>query len=70
MIVFYVFIAESPAVFADCEPDTMAAGSIVCAGVFGEKSSDREATFYADWHFIYEVESSVDVAGLKLFVIL
>jgi hypothetical protein len=55
----YIFIAKAPAVLADCEPHSMAAGSIICAGVFGVKSLDGIATFYADWHRIYELGSSM-----------
>jgi len=55
----YVFIAKASAVLADCEPHSMAAGSIVCAGVFGVKGLDGISTFYADWHRIYDLGSSV-----------
>jgi hypothetical protein len=49
---FYVFIAESATVLADSEAYSMAAGFIVCAGVFGVESLDWIPTFYADWHRI------------------
>jgi hypothetical protein len=55
----YVFIAEASAVFADRKPHSMAAGSIICAGVLGVQSLDGIATFYTDWHRIYVLCSSV-----------
>jgi hypothetical protein len=55
----YVFVAEASAVLADCEPHSMAAGPIIGAGVFGVKGLDRIATFYADWHRINGLGSSV-----------
>ena len=54
----YVFIAEASAVLADCEADSMAAGSVICTGVFGVEGLDGIATFYADWHRIYDLGSS------------
>jgi hypothetical protein len=57
-VMFYVFIAEASAVLADGEADSMTAGSVICAGVFGVKGLDGIATFYADWHRIYDLGSS------------
>jgi hypothetical protein len=57
-VMFYVFIAEASAVLADGKADSMAAGSIICARVFGVKGLDGIATFYADWHRIYVLDSS------------
>ena len=52
-VVLYIFVAESTAVLADCEADSMAAGSVIGPRVFGVKSLDWIATFYADWHRIW-----------------
>ena len=53
-IVLYVFVAEASTVLADCESHPVAAGSIICSRIFGVKCLDWKATFYADWHRIYE----------------
>jgi D-arabinose 1-dehydrogenase-like Zn-dependent alcohol dehydrogenase len=57
-VMLYVFIAEASTVPADGEADSMSAGSVICPGVFGVKSLDRIATFYADWHRICGIGSS------------
>ena len=62
-IMLYVFITEASAVFADCQSNPVAAGSIICAGVFGVKGLDREATFYADRHRIYVWSSIMSERG-------
>jgi hypothetical protein len=66
MIVLYVFVAEVPAVLADCEPDPMAAGAIIGAVVFGVESFDGEPAFYADGHLMKEADASGDVADGNL----
>lgn len=48
----YIFIAEPSAVLAYCEPHSMAAGFVICAGVVGVEGLDGIATFYADGHRI------------------
>jgi hypothetical protein len=58
-VMLYVFIAEASTVLADSEADSMSAGSVICSRVFGVKSFDRIATFYADWHRICGIGSSV-----------
>jgi hypothetical protein len=58
VVMLYVFIAEASAVLADGEADSMAAGSVICTGVFGVEGLDGIATFYADWHRIYDLGSS------------
>ena len=58
IVVLYVFIAEASAVLADRETYAMAAGAVICAGVFGVEGLDGKATFYADWHRIYGCCSS------------
>ena len=47
---FYIFIAESSAVLADSKTNTMTAGLVIGAGVFGIQKLDRIAAFYANWH--------------------
>lgn len=47
---FDIFIAESAAVLAYSQSHAVAAGFIVCAGVFGEESLDGVATLDADGH--------------------
>ena len=49
-----VFIAESTAVLAYCEADSVAAGLIIGARVFGVESLDWVTTFYADGHCMYD----------------
>jgi hypothetical protein len=56
---FDVFVAEASTVLADRESHSVTAGSIICARVFGVKGFDGIATFYADWHRIYELGSPV-----------
>jgi hypothetical protein len=53
----YIFVAESTTVLANSEADSMAAGSVIGARVFGIKSLNGIATLYADWHRIYGLSS-------------
>lgn len=60
---FNVFVAKLPTVLAYCKPNTVPAGAIIGAEVFGVERLDGIATFYADGHCMRVVYVLSSVVG-------
>lgn len=47
---FDIFVAESPAILANCKSDSMTTRAVISTQVLGIEGIDRSTTFYADGH--------------------